>query len=301
MAATTEGILSLDKPAGPTSHDVVKKVRRFTGIRRVGHSGTLDPLATGLLILCIGRATRLAEYIAQQSKTYAATVRLGQETDTYDAEGEIVARHPVMVSDRELSAALDRFRGEIDQIPPMFSAIKRDGKPLYRHAREGQVLERPPRTVYVYELEVLEWKPPHLQIRLVCSSGTYIRSFAHDLGQVLGCGGHISALRRTAVGRFTVAGAAPYEQLTGETWHEYIQPSDMAVGHLPQLVLSVDEAVQLYHGQTVPCQTGQPDAPVVRAYDPDSHFVGVIVREQELWRARKIFYEPKSIQGPTSS
>ena len=294
MASTIEGILNIDKPAGLTSHDVVQKVRRIGDIRRVGHTGTLDPLATGLLIICVGRATRLAEYLVDQPKTYLATIRLGQATSTYDAEGPVLNETAVTVSEEEVANALNQFRGPISQVPPMFSAVKQNGQRLYKYARAGLELERPARQVTIYELRLLLWEKPNLHVLLVCSAGTYVRSIAHDLGQVLGCGGHITALRRTAVGDFNVENAIPLAELSQDNWLDYLQPDDAAVGHLPRLLLTADEAMRLYHGQTVPRQAGQPDASVVRAYDSEGRFVGIVTSEQAHWQARKIFYRPEN-------
>jgi tRNA pseudouridine55 synthase len=211
------GLLVINKPIGLTSHDVVNKVRWLSGIRRVGHAGTLDPLASGVLLLAVGRATRLIEYLVGRSKRYQAVVRLGQETDTYDREGEVVAERPVQVTDSQLEAALERFRGPIEQVPPMFSAVKQGGQPLYRLARRGQAVERPARAITIYELSLLDWRPPEIELLIHCSSGTYIRSLAHDLGQVLGCGGHLATLRRLAVGDFTLDQAVPLPVLDRKT------------------------------------------------------------------------------------
>lgn len=292
MADAVEGILLVDKPAGPTSHDIVARVRRLSGVRRVGHTGTLDPLATGLLAICVGRATRLAEYLSGQSKSYEASVRLGQETTTYDAEGEIVAERQVSVSEEELAAALDAFRGVITQLPPLYSAVKVDGKPLYRLAREGVEVERPARTVTIFELDLIGWLPPLLELRIVCSSGTYVRSLAHDLGRVLECGGHVQALRRTAVGSFEVEEAVSLETLSQEDLQDHLLPAEAAVRHLPRLSLSVEDALDLYHGREIARQADQPEASLVCAYDSEGQFVGLVKSAGELWRPHKIFYRP---------
>ena len=196
----TSGILLLDKPIGPTSHDAVARVRRAAGLRRVGHAGTLDPLASGLLLLGLGPAARFLEYLVGLDKTYETTVRLGQATTTYDAEGEVTAERPVDVSAAQLAAALDAFRGPIRQRVPPHSAVKRDGRPLYESARRGVTLDLPEREVVIHALDLLAFDPPFVSLRVACSSGTYIRSLAHDLGAALGSGGHVAALRRTAVG-----------------------------------------------------------------------------------------------------
>lgn len=290
MTAVTAGILNIDKPAGMTSHDVVNRIRRLSHIRRVGHAGTLDPLATGVLLLCLGQATRLVEYLVGQPKTYQATIRLGQETNTYDTDGDIVAERPVDVDTADLLAALSQFRGEISQTPPMFSAIKKEGQPLYKLARQGVEIERPSRQVMIYALELLDWNAPDLEIEVVCSAGTYIRSIAHDLGQTLGCGGHITALRRTAVGTFSVAAAVSLDTLSPENLATYLQSADTAVSHLSRLDLSDEEAGKLKQGQRIPRTTGQPPDTLVRAYDANGDFIGVVTAESESWQARKMFH-----------
>jgi tRNA pseudouridine55 synthase len=292
MTPLIEGILNINKPTGLTSHDIVNQARRMIGIRRVGHTGTLDPLATGVLVLCIGRATRLSEYLLGQNKIYEATVCLGQETNTYDAEGEVVAEKPVNVSRDQLDAALDRFRGPINQLPPMYSAVKVGGRPLYKYAREDQEVTRPSRQVTVYDLELQTWQTPELRLRIVCSSGTYIRSIAHDLGQILGCGGYLAVLRRMAVGNFSIEEASLLSDLDSENWQEFLEPLDMAIAHLQRLNLTNEEAEKLFHGQPVACRPGQPEDLLVRAYDESGQFVGVLIKPDGQWQAKKIFYQP---------
>ena len=287
---TTRGILSIDKPLHMTSHDVVQTVRRLTEIRRVGHAGTLDPLATGVLVVALGRATRLLEYVAGQPKTYEALVRLGQVSNTYDGEGQIVEERSVTVGGADIDAALDRFRGTIEQVPPMYSAIRQGGKRLYELARKGVEVERQAREVTIYDLTLLQWEPPDASLRVVCSTGTYIRSLAHDLGQVLNCGAYLAGLRRTAVGSFTVADATPLDTLTEANWQAYVQTADAAVQHLPRLEVSQEAAERLTNGQWLPQRREEPDAALVRAYDEAGRFVGVVAAEGEQWRPRKILY-----------
>jgi tRNA pseudouridine55 synthase len=286
------GLLVINKPIGLTSHDVVNKVRWLSGIRRVGHAGTLDPLASGVLLLAVGRATRLIEYLVGRSKRYQAVVRLGQETDTYDREGEVVAERPVQVTDSQLEAALERFRGPIEQVPPMFSAVKQGGQPLYRLARRGQAVERPARAITIYELSLLDWRPPEIELLIHCSSGTYIRSLAHDLGHVLGCGGHLATLRRLAVGDFTLDQSVPLPVLERENWLAHLLPPDRAVDHLPAIILPEADVVSLRNGQQVNCRPDQAVAPLVRAYHEDGRFIGLVVHEGSdphgRWQPRKI-------------
>lgn len=205
-------IFAVDKPKGITSHDVVNMVRRASGIRRVGHAGTLDPMASGVLVILVGRtATKHQTEIMGQTKGYDAEITLGATSTTDDAEGVITPRlDPALVTNitrPQIEKALQSFVGSIQQSPPMFSALKRDGEPLYKKARRGEIIELPPRTVEIYSINVLEWTPPRVRIHVECGSGTYIRSLARDLGEALGIGGHLSALRRTHVGDFTLTNA----------------------------------------------------------------------------------------------
>ncbi|MFQ5400999.1 MAG: tRNA pseudouridine(55) synthase TruB [Anaerolineae bacterium] len=284
-----EGVLIIDKPPGMTSHDVVNRVRRVSGIRRVGHAGTLDPLATGVLLLCLGRATRLVEYLVGHTKTYEATVRLGQTTDTYDADGKVVAERPSAgITTAAINEAMSKFRGRIRQRPPIYSAIKQQGQPLHKLARRGEEVEAPVRDVTIYELTLLAWSPPELHLRMVCSSGTYVRSLAHDLGEALGCGGHVTALRRTAVGPFTVGDALPLGKLTPDNLADHLQPMDVAVSHLPRLELTAAAAAQMQQGQRLAREANQPVGPLARAYDLDGRFMGVLESTEYGWRPRKV-------------
>ena len=287
-----EGILNINKPSGLTSHDVVDKVRRIVDTRRVGHTGTLDPLATGVLLVCVGRATRLAEYLVGQRKRYRATVRLGQETDTFDSDGQIIAESSITCTSSEINMALDSFRGEIIQQVPSYSAIKIDGEPLYRRARRGEHPERPARLVTVYEMEILEWVSPYLKIDLCCSSGTYIRSIAHDLGQSLGCGGHLAELSRVSIGDFTIQESVHLNDLNSENWQDHLMPMVAAIHHLPRLDVTLEEAVKLYHGQPVLTSDQRNNGEVVQAFDIKSRFVGIAVFDVDHYQAKKIFYEP---------
>lgn len=287
---TGDGLLCIDKPAGLTSHDVVREIRSISSLRRVGHTGTLDPLATGLLILCVGPATRLAEYLVALPKSYSATIRLGQETDTYDAEGDIVADAPVSVKKNDLDQILAQFLGQIEQIPPIYSAVKQDGQPLYKRARQGLTVTPKARLVTIYEIELLSWESPILQLRVVCSSGTYIRSIAHDLGQQLDCGGHIRSLRRNSIGPFDVGDAVSLDELSKANWREFLQPTDTAVAHLPRLDLSASEALKLRQGQQLARRCGQPENEIVRAYDSHGRFIGIAVAQGERWQPRKILF-----------
>lgn len=210
-----KGILLVDKPTRMTSHDVVDRVRRAAGIRRVGHTGTLDPHATGLLILCLGRATRLSELLTRLDKVYEGVMRLGTVTDSYDLDGQVLEERPVPEFGlEEVQRACAEFTGDIMQVPPMVSAVRVGGKRLYKMARHGETVEREPRPVTVHEFSVLAYEPPDAQIRVRCTSGTYVRSLCHDAGQVLGCGAVLASLRRTWVGPHSVENAVPLDALT---------------------------------------------------------------------------------------
>ena len=212
--AALDGAILIDKPAGPTSHDVVDAIRRHFGIKKVGHCGTLDPAATGLLIIVLGRGTKLSEKLMSDDKVYEGTIKFGESTDSYDADGELVASLPVPpLSLAELNEAAAEFVGDQMQTPPMVSAIKKDGVPLYKLARKGVEVQREPRLIHVYNFKFSDYQEPFGTFRLACTKGTYVRSMAHDLGQKIGCGAHLSALRRAVSGKFDVANAIPLEQV----------------------------------------------------------------------------------------
>lgn len=287
------GVLVVDKPLSLTSHDVVQRVRRASGVRRVGHAGTLDPLATGVLVVCVGWATRLVEYVQAGRKTYETTIRLGQTTTTYDAEGEVTAQSAVTATMADVASALRAFAGPISQQAPAFSAIKRDGQPLYKAARRGDVQELPVRAVTIYALDVLDYQPPDLRLRVVCSPGTYIRSLAHDLGQALGCGGHVAALRRTASGCFTVAEAVPLDVLTAANWQDHLLPPAAAVAELPRLsVHAADDIRALRQGRDVPAEAVMPDG-LHAAFGPDECLLGMVaVREGRIYPSKMAPTDP---------
>jgi tRNA pseudouridine55 synthase len=251
-------------------------------------------MATGVLVLCLGRATRLLEYLTGQPKTYLAEVALGAATDTYDAEGEIVDRRPVpALTHEQLDAALDAFNGEIMQRPPAYSALKRDGIALYKRARAGEAVEVEPRPVTVYQVELLAFDGQTMQLRICCGAGTYVRSIAHDLGQALGCGGHLSALRRTAVGPFTVENAVTLEHLAEpDALAAAMLPADTVVTHLPKLDVSEDAAARLLHGQSIPAASPGSAGPA-RAYAADHRFLGIVTIDPQ----RQIVHPHKMLSG----
>lgn len=230
------GILLVDKTAGMTSHDVVDRIRRAAGMRRVGHTGTLDPAATGLLILCLGKATRLSEFLTGLDKTYEGAILLGTTTDSYDLDGEIVEERGVPALElAQVQAACDSFTGAILQVPPMVSAVKVGGERLYKRARKGEVVEREPRPVTVREFRILDFQPPRATFRLQCTRGTYARSLCHDVGQALGCGACLADLRRTAVGKYRIEDALAVDEFTSaEVVASRLVPLDEALD-LPEV------------------------------------------------------------------
>ncbi|HMC28741.1 MAG TPA: tRNA pseudouridine(55) synthase TruB [Verrucomicrobiae bacterium] len=209
-----DGAILIDKPAGPTSHDVVDNIRRQFGIKKAGHCGTLDPAATGLLIIVLGRATKLSEKMMSDDKVYSGAIKLGETTDSYDADGELVASLPVPpLTLDELNEAAAMFIGDLLQVPPMVSAVKKEGVPLYKLARKGVEVERKPRLVHIYNFRFSEYNEPFGTFRIACTKGTYVRALAHELGQKIGCGAHLARLRRESSGKYDVQGAVAYEEL----------------------------------------------------------------------------------------
>jgi tRNA pseudouridine55 synthase len=302
-----DGILVIDKPAGWTSHDVVARVRRLTRARRVGHTGTLDPLATGVLVICIGRATRVVEYMVGHDKRYRATIRLGVETDTYDVEGRVTAQHPVGVSEVSLRSTLQGLTGDIRQVPPMYSALKRDGKKLVDLARRGVEVEREPRRVTVYAIDVLSFDPPDATIDVHCSAGTYIRSLAHDAGRALGCGAILSALTRTAAGDFTLEQAVSLERFEAAveegSWPSFLRPLDAGLAAFPAVTLGEEDARRARHGMSIPETRARASlaplhasADVFRVYDPAGRIVGLM-----RWDAQRSELRPEKILTPALS
>ncbi len=256
IKAEVHGVLNINKPAGMTSHDVVDAVRKILGVRRVGHTGTLDPQATGVLPLCVGRATRIAQFLTQADKEYLMTLRLGVTTDTLDAAGKETGRvEDIRVRREDLLAILPRFVGEIQQVPPIFSAKKYRGERLYRLARRGEKVERPPVAVRVHGLELLEFTPPFVRLRATCSKGTYARSLCDDIGRALGCGGHLHALTRTRSGRFSLDGILTLEALEARVREgrlpEVLIPIADALAHLPAVRVAPEAGRLILHGGAV--------------------------------------------------
>jgi tRNA pseudouridine55 synthase len=254
MLRKLDGVLLLDKPVGPSSSAVLQAVKRLLGAKKAGHAGTLDPLASGLLPLLFGEATKFAQFGLDAAKEYVADVRLGSATATGDAEGEVLERQPVEVDEGRLAEALDRFRGHIEQVPPMYSALKRDGQPLYELARAGQTVERESRRIVVHELELVARRDDLLRLRIRCSKGTYVRQLAIDLGLALGTVAHLEALRRTAVAGLRLDHAIALDDLQalGEASRlAWLLPPDRLLEHLPKIDLTEAEADRFTKGQAV--------------------------------------------------
>jgi tRNA pseudouridine55 synthase len=291
------GVLVVDKPVGMTSHDVVQVVRRGTGIRRAGHTGTLDPRASGVLVVLVGPAVRLSEFVSASDKRYQAIIRLGERTDTYDADGEVTHREPVNITKDQIEEALTHFEGTVEQVPPAYSAKKIDGKKAYELARNGEEVELEAKEIDVYHLELLEWDPPEAIIDVYCSSGTYVRSLANDLGDVLDCGGHLVGLRRTKSGEFALRDAVQLRRLEESfdqgDWYKYLIPAAEALSDWPSRELSFEEVDMVRHGHRIPVEEA-PENPDhwVRAISQQGELVALLeyVLEEKEWQPRKVFF-----------
>jgi tRNA pseudouridine55 synthase len=296
MKNVVSGVLVIDKPIGLTSHDVVQIVRKGTGIRRAGHTGTLDPRASGVLVVLIGPAVRLSEYVSASDKRYQATIRLGSTTDTFDSEGVITSESSANhITEENFDEILQTYVGEIEQVPPPYSAVKVKGRKAYEMARKGENVELEPRKIQVYSLEILEWSPPEVVIDAYCSSGTYVRSLANDLGKSLGTGAHLIGLRRTKSGRFTLREAVPLRKLKESfiagDWYMHLIPAADALGDWPMVELDGNLVDLVRHGHRIPAEpdsegwargiSQQGDLVALLEYHPDS----------DEWQPRKVFFQ----------
>jgi len=289
------GILNINKPAGMTSHDVVDAVRRASGQRRVGHAGALDPIATGVLLVCMGNATRVTRFLMDSRKTYRADIRLGIATDTCDAEGQVIYQaEEVRVTRNQVEEALKRFVGTIEQVPPTYSAIKQDGRPLYKLARRGVTVEPKPRRVDIYRLEVTAWDPPLIQIVVECGKGTYVRALARDLGERLECGAHVAGLTRLASGRFTLDRAetleAVEESFRDGYWMDLLHPLDEALLDFDAMIVDPEIEQRIRNGQQVPgAAPGRTN--YRRAYSRGGDFIGLLRYDSRtsLWQPDMVF------------
>lgn len=294
LAEKVFGFLNIDKPQGLTSHDVVARVRRICrntyGKTKVGHAGTLDPMATGVLVICLGHATRLSEYAMQSTKKYRASIQLGVKTDTYDAEGEVIAETDAShISLEQVETAFQAFIGDIQQLPPMYSAIKKDGKKLYELAREGKEIERDARPVTIHSIEVVEWQSPTIVLDVTCGAGTYIRSLAHDIGETLATGAHLSGLIRLKSGAFAVENAISLDTvLEDDNWQDHIIAPKDALSDLQTLQLTEEDSKEIQLGRFISKNDDTADE-LVMAYMPDGHLLAVLENRHNHWKPHKVF------------
>jgi tRNA pseudouridine55 synthase len=292
------GILNVNKPAGWTSHDVVGFMRRRLGVKRVGHAGTLDPFATGVLLVCVGRATRVAEYLAGSRKSYRAVAELGLTTDTYDVDGAVVSRAAVPnISAADVEAALARFVGAIEQTPPAYSAIKQQGVPAYRRARRGEQVVLPPRQVHIHAIRLLSWQSPRIEFEVTCDPGTYIRSLAYDVGQVLGCGATLMELIRTSSGPFRVEDASSPDQLVQAASQSglsaYLHPLRSALSGLTPVAVGPTEIERLAHGQAIAGIAAPHNTPgYALAADEDVVAILRYDEDRQAWQPTKVLIAP---------
>ena len=290
------GVLVIDKPIGYTSHDIVQIVRRGTKIRRVGHTGTLDPRASGVLVVLIGPSVRLSEYISASDKRYQAVIHLGSSTDTYDSEGVVTQSDVEMdVDEATFEEALQTFSGEISQVPPPYSAVKVHGRKAYEMARKGEKVELAPRTITVYNLETLEWAPPEAVVDVFCSSGTYIRSLAHDVGEKLGCGAHLIGLRRTKSGQFTLREAIPLKKLNDafeqNTWYQYLIPAAKALSDWHTVELDQEKVELIRHGHRIPAEDESEYPAMASGITAQGELVALLEFDEakKEWKPKKVF------------
>ena len=294
------GFLNIAKPINCTSHDVVNTVRRVVGQRRVGHAGTLDPLACGVLVIGVGHGTRLIEYLANTRKTYRADILLGGTTTTDDSAGDLVQERPVNVDAAAVRAVLKQFTGTIAQVPPAYAAVHVQGTRAYVRARRGETVALEPRQVTIYRLAVLNVQLPRLTLEVECSTGTYIRALARDLGEALGCGAHLAALTRTRVGSYSLADAEPLnaleERIADRGWQEILLPLDLPLRHWPARRLSDAETAQVLNGVRVAADSTVSSGQFARAYDPQGRLIAVMQAGDStppLWQPVKVFrYNP---------
>ena len=294
------GILSVIKPLGWTSMDVVRMLKRLTKQKRVGHAGTLDPLATGLLPICFGQATRVMEYLVDSPKTYMAVIQLGVSTDSYDAAGQITSvADTSSIGIKDIESSLDRYKGTFSQVPPMFSALKKDGKRLYKLARAGKEVDRPPREVSIYKMDMLDWSHPNVTLEIQCGRGMYVRSLAHDIGVDLGCGAHLSQLDRIRTGPFDYSTALEISKAetvcaTG-SWASCLYPIDYPLMKFIAATVTQDIEQAIRQKQPVYLNTshdGLETSDLCRVYSSDGHLIAIAEPSgsgNNMWRAKKLF------------
>ena len=296
------GILNIDKPANYTSMDVVRTVKRLTGAKKVGHAGTLDPLATGVLPICIGQATRLVDHMVSGGKIYQGDITLGVTTDSFDSDGNIIFTQDASgVTKSDFESALQKFVGELEQLPPMYSAIKYQGKRLYQLARQGINIERDPRKVNVFRLCTIDWAPPIAKIEVECGRGFYIRALAHDIGQELQCGAHLSKLIRLKGGSFELASSISLTKLEtlafSGSWIDFLAPPDAGAKDLPSIVIDNNAEKMLTNGQSIPARLSEITTEHLesrRVYSTDGRFLAIVRYDRPLshWKPTKVFDLP---------
>ena len=296
MGKDIDGILNIHKPSGMTSHDVVAQVRKLLKQRRVGHAGTLDPAASGVLPICAGQATRVAEYLSESGKEYLATIVFGVETDTYDAEGEITSTTSTgNLNLTGLKQALESFHGQQMQIPPRYSAIKIQGQAAYKRTRAGEEITLEARPIEITRLEIRSWQNPTLVLDVTCSKGTYIRSLAYDLGKALGCGAYLGGLVRTRSGPFRLEESVTLEELARASEQNeltrYAQPADRALEQYPSLQLNDEDAERVKHGNVFTCESANVERSLARVYNTTGDFIAIAQWEPQLkkWQPKKVF------------
>lgn len=297
LKSAISGILVVDKPVGMTSHDVVSAVRKGTGFRRIGHTGTLDPRASGVLVILIGPAVRLSEYLVCDKKGYEAMIRFGSVSDTYDGDGNVLQTGADVPQDEEvIMAAMEKFTGDIVQIPPAYSAIKIKGQKAYDLARQGKDVKLPERHIHVYSFDFIEYNPPELIADIVCSSGTYVRSIAHDLGQALGCGAYLSGLKRTMSGKFTLRDAVPLSDLQKAfeegSWYQYLIPAADALNEYEEIMLNMETEADILHGRRIPAEPGDHQL-YGKAVSEQGELIALLefIPESSEWKPKKVFYQ----------
>ena len=290
------GVFLLDKPQGMSSNDIMQKVKRIFQANKAGHTGALDPLATGMLPICLGEATKFSQFLLDADKRYLVTAKLGERTDTSDAEGQIVETRDVNVKTPEILTALEQFRGNILQVPTMFSALKHNGKPLYEYARQGITVEREARPITIFELNFIEYNAPYLTLEVHCSKGTYIRTLVDDLGEVLGCGAHVTMLRRTAVADYPTEKMLDWHALQSLAEQQdlalldaLLLPMDTAVAKLPALILNESQTQGIGFGQRIKFDNPNRLQGQVRLFSHENRFLGVaVIDENNVIRPQRL-------------
>jgi len=296
----TQGVLNINKPKDLTSMDIVRTIKRVTGVRKIGHAGTLDPLATGVLPICLGQATRIMEDILNKKKIYRTNIHFGVTTNTYDLEGEILSNKDVnnTIDCNTIKSEITKFIGEIDQIPPMYSALRIKGQRLYELARKGIILDLKPRKVKVYSIKILKWNSPFLTLDIACGKGFYVRSFAHDLGEVLGCGAHINSLTRLQNGIFSLESSINIEQfkdrVENDNWTNLLYSIDTVLDDLPKITVQYDVEKIIKNGNILPdniYENNVPDGTKCKVYNLEGKFIGLIIFHEDLnkWTSYKNF------------